>query len=38
MLDQLGDFQRLNVHPTPDLAPFSKISGSPKDIVFGISW
>ena len=38
MLGQLGDFQRLNVHPTPDLATFSKISGSPKDMVFGFPW
>ena len=31
MVGQLGDFQMLNVHPSPDLVTFSKISGSPKD-------
>ena len=28
MVGQLDDFQRLNVHPIPDLATFQKISGS----------
>ena len=32
MVSQLDDFERLNVHPTPDLATFSKIYGSPKDM------
>ena len=35
MVFQLSDFQRLTVHPTPDLSTFSKISGSPKDIEKG---
>ena len=32
MMGQLGDFQMLNVRPTPDLAFLPKIFGSLKDI------
>ena len=34
MVGQLGDFQRLNVQPTPDLATFSKSFGSRENIDF----
>ena len=32
MVGQLGDFQWLNILPTPDLATFPNINDNPKNI------